>query len=73
MFVDAKNSVVLQTGKGYISLIHNLQICKAARMIFDSGSQKSYVSSDLQDALNLPTVCREMLTIIRRLAQRLGR
>ena len=32
-------------------------------MIFYSGSQKSYVSYDLRDALNLPTVRREMLTI----------
>ena len=38
MFVDANNSVLLQTAKGYISSVSNLQNSIIARMILDNGS-----------------------------------
>eukprot|EP00795_Rhopilema_esculentum_P006856 gene6856-12454_t len=37
--------------------------CTFSRMLFDSGSQKSYISAELRDALNLPTISKETLTI----------
>eukprot|EP00795_Rhopilema_esculentum_P016014 gene16014-7350_t len=63
LFVDAKNAVLLQTAKGYISPATNSQQTAAARLIFDSGSQRSYISARLRDSLALPTVGRETLTI----------
>ncbi len=63
MFVDAKNSVLLQTAKGYISAVDNLQNSIIARMILDNGSQKSYISQELRDKLRFPTLSRETLSI----------
>ena len=63
MFVDVKKSVLLQTAKGFISKAQNPEQSTVARMIFDSGSQRSYISERLRDSLALPTVSRETLTI----------
>ena len=63
MFVDVKKSVLLQTAKGFISKAQNPEQSTVARLIFDSGSQRSYISERLRDSLALPTVSHETLTI----------
>ena len=63
MFIDAKGSVLLQTAKGFISPVERPNENKIARMIFDSGSQRSYISQSLKDALSLPTIRQETLEI----------
>ena len=63
MFVDAKKAVLLQMAKGYISKAQNPGEKVIARLIFDSGSQRSYVPERLRDDLGLPSVSKETLTI----------
>ena len=63
MYIDSKNAVLLQTAKGYISAISNQKQSAVARIIFDSGSQRSYISQRLRDHLSLPMVGNEILTI----------
>ena len=63
MYIDAKNSVLLQTAKGYFSAAQNPQHAQIARLIFDTGSQRTYISQRLQDALCLPTIAREVLSV----------
>ena len=63
MYVDARNSVLLQTASGYISSARDAGKIAVARMIFDSGSQRSYISQRLKDSLALPTLSRDTLTI----------
>ena len=63
MYVDSKNAVLLQTAKGYISAPSNQRQSAVARIIFDSGSQRSYISQRLRDHLSLPTIGNEILTI----------
>lgn len=63
MFINSKNSVLLQTAKGYISAANNCEKTAIARLIFDSGSHRSYISKRLRDILALPTVAQETQTI----------
>ena len=63
MYVDSKNAVLLQTAKGYISAPSNQRQSAVARIIFDSGSQRSYISQRLRDHLSLPTIGNEIVTI----------
>ena len=63
MYVDSKNAVLLQTAKSYISAPSNQEKSAVARIIFDSGSQRSYISQRLRDHLSLPTIGNEVLTI----------
>eukprot|EP00794_Sanderia_malayensis_P016989 gene16989-18701_t len=63
MFVDTRNSVLLQTAKGYVSAPNDPGNSQLARLIFDNGSQKSYVSEELRNKLRLPTLSQETLSI----------
>ena len=63
MLIDVKNAVLLQTAKGYISAASSPDKTVVSRMIFDSGSQKTYISDRLRGALGLPTISREALSI----------
>ena len=63
MLIDVKNAVLLQTAKGYISAASSPDKTVVSRMIFDSGSQKTYISERLRGALGLPTISREALSI----------
>ena len=63
MFVDTKKAILLQMAKGYISKAQIPGVKVIARLIFDSGSQRSYVSERLRDDLGLPSVSKETLTI----------
>ena len=63
MYVDSKNAVLLQTAKGYISAPSKQEKSAVARIIFDSGSQRSYISQRLRDHHSLPTFGNEVLTL----------
>ena len=63
MYVDSRGSVLLQTAKGFISSVNRANYHKIARMIFDSGSQRSYITKELKDCLGLPTIRKETLEI----------
>ena len=62
LYVDSKNSVLLQTAQAKVSGIDN-GISKKVRVILDSCSQRSYVSSQLKDLLNLRVIRSEKLMI----------
>ena len=63
MFVNAKASVLLQAAKACASAPSSPQNTTIARLLFDSGSQRSYIASHLRDTLALPTISKETLNI----------
>ena len=63
LYVETKNSVLLQTAKGYISAPNNSANLALARLLFDGGSECSFVSTWLKDALALPVIGQETLVI----------
>ena len=63
MFVNSKSSVLLQTGRANVSKPGNGECFVNARMVFDSGSQRSYISENLQKTLNLPIAGQDTLLI----------
>ena len=62
-FVDSNTSVLLQTAQVLVSNPENPQHKINARLIFDTGSQRSYVSECLREELACPTVKTETLVI----------
>ena len=44
LYVETKNSVLLQTAKGYISAPSDSANVALARLLFDGGSERSFVS-----------------------------
>ncbi|CAB4008480.1 PREDICTED: uncharacterized protein LOC107346460, partial [Paramuricea clavata] len=63
MFVDAQSSILLQTARAPIYNPKDPSKTLQARLIFDSGSQRSYITSTIRDKLNLPIVRRDTLKI----------
>ena len=63
LFIDTKTSVLLQTAKIFVSRADDLNHRIQARLIFDTGSQRSYMSTRLRNALQLPTINQETLMI----------
>ena len=61
LFIDTKTSVLLQTAKIFVSRADDPNHRIQARLIFDTGSQRSYVSTRLKNALQLPTINQETL------------
>ena len=57
------NSVLLQTAQAFVCRPDNPEIGLNAHMIFDSCSQRSYITSTAREQLNLPTVGKETLLI----------
>ena len=55
-FSNNKNSVLLQTASVPVSGFDNKRKVNNAQLLFDSGSQRSYISEDLRKKLNLPTL-----------------
>ena len=55
-FSNNKNSVLLQTAAVSVSGFDNKRKVSNVRLLFDSGSQRSYISEDLRKKLNLPTL-----------------
>ena len=62
LYVNAKNSVLLQTATAIVSNPTSMKLVQA-RLIFDSGSQRTYISSRLRKALDLPSLRAENLLI----------
>ena len=63
LYVETKNSVLLQIAKGYISAPNDSANVALARLLFDGGSERSFVSTRLKDALALPVIGQETLVI----------
>ena len=63
MFVNSKSSVLLQTARANVSKPGNGECFVNARMVFNSGSQRSYISENLRKTLNLPIAGQDTLLI----------
>ncbi len=63
LHVNTRDSILLQTAKGYISSTTSTGKVVVARMIMDSGSKHSYISERLRNELNLHTISQDTLTI----------
>ena len=62
LYVNSTTRILLQTARALVSRVDgNYEI--NARILFDSGSQRSYVTSNLKDHLELPSVRKEKLLI----------
>ena len=62
MHVNAKKSVLLQTARVQVKPPQQQQ-SSIVRMVLDSGSQKSYVTKEVKDALELPVIGKDKLLI----------
>ena len=62
-FVDSNTSVLLQTAQVLVSNPGNPEHKINAHLIFDTGSQRSYVSEGLREEMSCPTVKTETLMI----------
>lgn len=62
LYVNAKNFALLQTAMAIVSDPTSKKLVQA-RLIFDSGSQRTYISSQLKEALDLPSLRAENLLI----------
>ena len=58
-----KGNVLLQTATGYVYNGSNKDQCFKVQMLFDLGSQRSYVTKELMKKLNLDVECNEMLNL----------
>ena len=64
MHISSKSSVLLQTARAEVSSTDvNAEKKAVIRIIFNSGSQKSYVSQKLKNELNLKIIGRERVMI----------
>ena len=61
-FTDVNNNILLQTAKGKVSCVGINKYCDV-RILFDSGSQRSYLTDDLRKRLNLRTIRSENLVV----------
>ena len=59
---ESKHSTLLQTA--YSKVFNNkLSLSSTAQIMFDSGSQKSYITADLKKKLHMKTICNEKIII----------
>ena len=63
MYVDARTPVLLQTATTMVYKKSRPAVPLKARLILDSGSQKSYISADLRSKLKLPSEQSTTLSI----------
>ena len=63
LFIDTKTSVLFQRAKIFVSRADDPNHRIQARLIFDTESQRSYVSTRLRNAFQLPTINQETLII----------
>eukprot|EP00112_Aurelia_sp_Birch-Aquarium-sp1_P019022 Seg4627.2 transcript_id=Seg4627.2/GoldUCD/mRNA.D3Y31 product="hypothetical protein" protein_id=Seg4627.2/GoldUCD/D3Y31 len=60
LYVSARDNILLQTAQAYASgSEHRIRV----RVIFDSGSQRSFICDDIKDQLDLRVVGKESLQI----------
>eukprot|EP00112_Aurelia_sp_Birch-Aquarium-sp1_P006125 Seg1684.1 transcript_id=Seg1684.1/GoldUCD/mRNA.D3Y31 product="hypothetical protein" protein_id=Seg1684.1/GoldUCD/D3Y31 len=62
MHVSARNSVLLQTARADVKAPGKAR-GRRLRFVFDSGSQKSYVTVEVKNALGLPVIGKDKLLI----------
>ena len=63
VYVDSNTSILLQTAIAQVSRVHLLHPVVNMRILFDSGSQRSYISERAKAKLNLPPKRKEKLLI----------
>ena len=61
-YVSAQDSVLLQPAQAYVGFREQATGIRA-RVILDSGSQKSFIKGSVRDQLKLPTITKEPLVI----------
>ena len=61
--VNNHNNVLLQTGLAKISNVSQPGYILKSRLLFDCGSQRSFISTELRDKLNLPTIRKESVMV----------
>ena len=61
LFAESKRSMLLQTAQGEVFNIDNKDHKIIVRVVFDSGSQRSYVTKRVKDYLNLQVAAREQI------------
>ena len=59
----SNNSVLLQIAQAFVCRPHNQQLGLNAHVIFHSCSQRSYITSQAREKLNLPIFGKETLLI----------
>ena len=63
VYVDSNTSVLLQTAIGEVSSVNQPHIGLTMRILFDSGSQRSYMTEHARNKLNLSAVKTEKFLI----------
>ena len=63
VYVNSNTSVLLQTAIGEVSSVNQLHTGLTMRILFDSGSQRSYMTERARNKLNLSAVKSEKLLI----------
>ena len=63
MLIDSRNSILLQTARANVKKPGSDQPEANSRIIFDSCSQRSYITEVLQRALHLPVAGQDTLLI----------
>ena len=61
--VNNHNNVLLQTGLAKISNVSQPGCILNSRLLLDCGSQRSFISTELRDKLNLPTIRKESVMV----------
>ena len=61
--IDARTPVLLQTARASVCKVNNPNISRKVRIIFDCGSQRSYITDELKSYLMLDPVCTETMLI----------
>ena len=63
MYVDSNTSVLLQTAVGEVSSVNQPHTGLNMRILFDSGSQRSYITERARNKLSLSAMRTEKLLI----------
>lgn len=63
VYVDSNRSILLQTAIASVSMVHKLHPVVNMRILFDSGSQRSYISERAKAKLNVLPKRKEKLLI----------
>ena len=58
-YVSVQDSVLLQTAQAYVGFREQTKGIRV-RVIFDSGSQKSFIEGSVRNQLKLPTITKEL-------------
>ena len=72
VYVDSNTSILLQTAIAQVSRVHQLHPVVNMRILFDSGSQRSYLSERAKTKLNFYSPREKRSYLSRRLAKRIN-